>query len=473
MKLKLCEFDIPPQKPYKNDLLNRREFGENLTKIISQITSPLTISVNGSWGTGKTVFLKMWNQSLKQAGFSTIYFSAWEDDYCDDALLALIGQIWKNVKDNDWKEMGNTIKEVAIPLLKNVGSQFLTNAIRVCTANTVELDIEALKLHLESNIEKMLDEYVTATSGIKSIKEKLTRFSEQHRKKTGNPLVIIIDELDRCRPLFAIELLEKIKHFFEVPDIVFVLGIDREQLGHSIRSVYGDIDVDGYLRRFIDMEFLLKTNDAEPFFASIFEKYCPENICIVPTANSCWAALISKCFKLSLREMEYLARTVVVGAIIDPKMYARFVLPLLVALKLRDENFYKKIIAGECNATEIIDRLIEKYHAWELFGIDPKTKKFVRGYGHDLCAELYAISPKEWLWEVDKDIRHDTDEHVQLSEKLFHPVVKEIYRMGKSPKKFFDSNEGLEFKQTIHHRIPISNFSKCIEFVEFNDDTQR
>jgi len=303
MKLKHSEFEIPEKEPYKNDLLNRGEFGENLTKIVSQITSPLTITVNGSWGTGKTVFLKMWNQSLKDAGYSTIYFSAWEDDYCDDALLALMGQIWGSIKEGAWKEVGKTFKEIAKPLLKNVSGQFLTSVTRIATAGTVELDAETLKSHPE----RMLDEYVAATSNLKSIKDRLSEFSEKCRQETGKPLVIIIDELDRCRPLFAIELLEKIKHFFELPGVIFVLGIDREQLGHSIRSVYGEIDVDGYLRRFIDLEFFLKMSDREPFFKSIFEKYGFVNHLVVPAVNSNWSATVSKCFRLSLREMECLA----------------------------------------------------------------------------------------------------------------------------------------------------------------------
>jgi len=144
----------------------------------------------------------------------------------------------------------------------------------------------------------------------------------------------------------------------------------------------------------------------------------------------------------------------------------------LVALKLRDEDFYKKIIGGECNATEIIEHLVTKHKGHELFGIDPETNKFVRGHGHALCAELYAISPKEWLWKVEEDTRDDADEHVHLSEKLFHPIVQEIYRMGRLQKKYFNSNEGLEFKRTIHHRIPINDFSKCIELVGFKDEAK-
>ena len=457
MELKYSEFEIPPQDPYKNDLLNRREFGENLTKIISQITSPLTISVNGSWGTGKTIFLKMWNQSLKDAEFSTIYFSAWEDDYCDDALLALMGQIWGSINEGSWKEMGNTFKEIAMPLLKSIGSQILTNATGV--------DVEDLK----SNPEKMLEKYVVATSDLKSVKERLATFSEKCRQETEKPLVIIIDELDRCRPLFAIELLEKIKHLFELPGVIFVLGIDREQLGHSIQSVYGNIDVAGYLRRFIDLEFLLKMNDTVSFFKSIFEKYELTNALVTPAANPTWATQVSKCFGLSLREREYLARTVVVGTTIIPAAVARLLLPLLIALKLRDDDFYKKIIGGECNATEIIEQLVSKHNAWELFGINPETKEYAGGFAPALCSELYAIAPRRWRDDVVMALREGKDNPSKLSEHLFHHVVQKVYYMKQSSTKHFDS----EFKEALHLGIPINYLSKCIELVEFKDETQK
>jgi hypothetical protein len=462
MDLKSREFEIPDNEPYKNDLLNRQEFGENLTKIVSQVTSPLIISVNGSWGTGKTVFLKMWDRSLKKAGYSTIYFSAWEDDYCDNALLALIGQIWGSIKEGDLKEMGNTLKEIAVPLIKNIGTQMLTNATRVATAGLAELNAK----DLESNIEKMLDEYVTATSDIKNIKEKLVKFSEKSRQKTEKPLVIIIDELDRCRPLFAIELLEKIKHLFELPGVIFVLGIDREQLGHSIQSVYGNIDVDGYLRRFIDLEFLLKAGDATHFYKNILEKYrygdTPRLI------NSDWVMLVSKCFRLSLRDLEYLARTVVVGSIINSELAERLILPLLIALKLRDEDFYKKILTGKCNATEIIEHLVSKHNALELFGIDPDTNEYVGGFGIGLCSTLYALSPRSWRVEVGQILHEGTDKHSQLLDEFFHPVVQKVFYMEKGSTKYFDS----KFEQTLHYGIPINDISKCIELIEFKDETK-
>ena len=159
----------------------------------------------------------------------------------------------------------------------------------------------------------------------------------------------------------------------------------------------------------------------------------------------------------------------VVGTTIVPEA-ARFLLPLLIALKLRDEKLYKKIIGGECNATEIIEHLVSKHNAWELFSIDFETKEYVGvRFERDMSAELYAISPYSWRILVSKVLRQERDKLTDLSEKLFHPVVQKIHHMKKSLTQYFIS----DFGWFLDVGIPINNFSKCIELVEFKDETQR
>ena len=86
-------------------------------------------------------------------------------------------------------------------------------------------------------------------------------------------MVFIIDELDRCRPTFAIELLERVKHIFDIPNMVFVLGINRDEICKSFQSIYGDIDATVYLQRFFDMEFTLPEVDSATFGSHLMRKY--------------------------------------------------------------------------------------------------------------------------------------------------------------------------------------------------------
>ena len=87
------------------------------------------------------------------------------------------------------------------------------------------------------------------------LQDMATRLSESSE---GRPLIVMIDELDRCRPSYAVQLLEVAKHLFTVDHIVFVLAVNRSELAHSVKALYGgDFDADGYLRRFFDADFRL------------------------------------------------------------------------------------------------------------------------------------------------------------------------------------------------------------------------
>ena len=108
---------------------------------------------------------------------------------------------------------------------------------------------------------------------VNQIKTYLKGLAQKVHDKTGRPLIICVDELDRCRPLYAIEMLERIKHLFNVPGIVFLLGMDRLQLCHSIQATYGDIDTDNYLHRFVDLEFVLPEPDREKFLEDLWDRY--------------------------------------------------------------------------------------------------------------------------------------------------------------------------------------------------------
>lgn len=89
------------------------------------------------------------------------------------------------------------------------------------------------------------------------------------------PLIFIIDELDRCNPHYAVKTLERIKHLFNIPNIVFVLSIDKEQLSNSVRGYYGSdlINADEYLKRFIDIEYTLPDPNVDSFSKYLYDYY--------------------------------------------------------------------------------------------------------------------------------------------------------------------------------------------------------
>ena len=87
-----------------------------------------------------------------------------------------------------------------------------------------------------------------------------------------HPLIVMIDELDRCRPSYAVELLKVAKHLFDVDKAVFVLAVNRDELTHSINALYGnDFDATGYLRRFVDIDFQLPNPDRRAFIDTMIK----------------------------------------------------------------------------------------------------------------------------------------------------------------------------------------------------------
>lgn len=391
--LKPMGFEIPTDNPFVNDKLDRQKCIVTLTNLVTNVPGPLVISLNGGWGTGKTVFLKMWKQYLANNGFSSLYFSAWEDDYCNDALVALIGQIWASLKNSDYGEIARSVKLCAAPLIKST----VFNAIRTMTVGIVDLSEE----QLQSASEKTVDEYLAAGEKLKELKGRLNDLAQQVRSKTQKPLILIIDEIDRCRPTFAIELLEKIKHLFDIPGIVFVLGIDREQLGHSVKSVYGaDMDVNGYLRRFIDMEFLLPKTDTKAFISHLFNQLglsqCFHNRCKVSREDQNGGKAtenvfleLCRCLDISLRDIEYCIKLIILAYGNTPDNLSAFppLLCMLIVLKSVNNLLYNEYTGGHCTSEKVIELILTK----------PRGEIFLDSYSGILTESyLFAVSPTQW-----------------------------------------------------------------------------
>jgi hypothetical protein len=106
----------------------------------------------------------------------------------------------------------------------------------------------------------------------KRISETLVTIWEENETVVA-PMFVFIDELDRCRPSFAIRMLEEAKHLFDIDGIVFVIATDSEQLAHSIRAVYGEgFEARRYLRRFFDRVFVFPETDRTEFAKGLFEQ---------------------------------------------------------------------------------------------------------------------------------------------------------------------------------------------------------
>lgn len=346
-------FKIPDDNPFENDKLNREVVADNLEKIIAATNGSLVLSIDAGWGNGKTTFINMWRKKLdKTNAYKTLYFNAWENDDCEDPLLALIGEIEEELISNQEEIYVTKIKETGKKLLKKA----VPTLIKIFTNNA--LDIEGLDLD-DSNKQHIIEGAgkLGEFENYKQQKMSKANFKEalaEYQKNEGRKVIFFIDELDRCRPTFAIETLEKIKHLFNIDNFVFVLALDKRQLSHSIKTLYGqDMDSVGYLRRFIDLEFMLPEPNRITYTDVLLEKYQLRNTNTNYFERYLKAAIEG--YNLSLRDIEKLFYSL--GLLVPttplflPKdqKYKRVYLEVLgvlysifPVLKIKDNELYRK-----------------------------------------------------------------------------------------------------------------------------------
>lgn len=298
------------------DRLDRARYAEFLTNYLAAEGKQrnYVLNLNAEWGAGKTWFIKRWYMELK-AHYPTVYIDAWQQDFSDDPLLTVISSIIDQLKDATGNKVAipDGIKSKLLGLLKVGGKLVLKSAIKKAGWEDSDFSVEG------EDADKLVD---TLCSNHKERYESIQYLKQEIRQWVegavvlGNgeldyPAFILIDELDRCRPSYAVEMLETIKHIFDIPKVVFVLATDTEQLQHAIKVIYGEgFDAQTYLGRFFKRRFYLNKCPShfliEEFVADRFELLCSKTFHCFSDANdfSKTLAKIVDAYYLTARETE-------------------------------------------------------------------------------------------------------------------------------------------------------------------------
>lgn len=257
------------QRTLLNDELQRKEDTIRFLKMLLAVEPPYTFLIDSPWGTGKTFFVKQIEQVMKCANpaldqdlqtldtvfgdfatelpaepFLPIYFNAWENDHFDNPILPLLATI-SNATDATHTTNGPDLKKAFAKIMDGVLS---TQGINTNVAAMVE------ELHGED----FLDKYKKVTE----LRGRIDQLITQYLPEIANKAVIFIDELDRCRPEFAIKLLEQSKTLFQLPNLIVVYSADVTQLSRSLEGVYGPhFEGRQYLERFFDKRVELSPVD--------------------------------------------------------------------------------------------------------------------------------------------------------------------------------------------------------------------
>lgn len=261
MKFRLPELEIPSDDPFRNDALERKPVVEFLAGLLDKFNGPFVLALDSPWGTGKTTLVRMLKAKLEQANFQCVYFNAWQTDFVDDPLVALVSELdGLNLADGEAKTAFQKHLGTAKKITTAFAKRGLIAGAKAATFGGLDLarEYEAIAADVSGGLTgDAIEFFQKEQAALKKLREELEAAVAQ-LKVSGKreSLVFFIDELDRCRPTFAIELLEQIKHLFDLSNIVFVLSVDKAQLSASVASVYGEkSDTQEYLRRFFDLEF--------------------------------------------------------------------------------------------------------------------------------------------------------------------------------------------------------------------------
>lgn len=277
------------------DKLNRKE---EISFLINYLTkrfelktkNPFVLNINAPWGYGKTFFLKSLKEELEKE-HEVIYFDAWKNDFTKEPLLAFFSEINNSLEtylkayNKTKKPFLNSIFKSSLPILISVLTKHLTGLTLEQFDELLSEDEDekkdvkddtktTLSSIMSKTTELALKEHSTIKKSIKEFKinmlEILNLIKTQGKKL---PLFILIDELDRCRPNYAIELLENIKHIFDIEGIYFIVATNSKELSHSINAIYGaNFSSETYLKRFFNQEYTLKEPDIYDYCKFLFEK---------------------------------------------------------------------------------------------------------------------------------------------------------------------------------------------------------
>ena len=255
LRVRRCDFTADPSNPFANDALGREPQVKAFCSVVAGAEAPAILAVDAGWGAGKTAFLKMCAAWMRSDDFlhgygqmTVVEFNAWSQNYTDAALADIVNAITFQITDSDEQ------RTIAADMLRR---------------QTVKLASGGL-----------LNDQLLAMEG-RPHREVLTfkKTLRAYAARTGGKLIVLVDELDRCQPNYAMAVLERLRHIFDVKDVLVVLAVNQLALNRAVVAHQGLQDLEGetepYLRRFVDQTIWIPAPD-DSNIAAFIEYRCNE-----------------------------------------------------------------------------------------------------------------------------------------------------------------------------------------------------
>ncbi|MDA3315866.1 MULTISPECIES: KAP family P-loop NTPase fold protein [Aeromonas] len=363
------------------DRLDRARYAEFLTKYLAAEGKQrnYVLNLNAEWGAGKTWFIKRWYMELK-AHYPTVYIDAWQQDFSDDPLLTVISSIIDQLRDATGNKVAipDGIKSKLLGLLKVGGKLVLKSAIKKAGLEDGDFSMEGEDA--DKLVDTLCSNHKERYESIQYLKNEIRQWVEGavglSEGELDYPAFILIDELDRCRPSYAVEMLETIKHIFDIPKVVFVLATDTEQLQHAIKVIYGEgFHASAYLRRFFRRQFSLKEISKASFIESYmtiddasWENLFPRFKTI--SEFSLLLSVLADAFGLQLRDIEQYIDKVKAAISNFSDDFDLVIFSILLLAKEHEPDLYRQIVNLELSLRNDNKKPISNVGFYERFKVN-------------------------------------------------------------------------------------------------------
>lgn len=255
--------ETPIAKAPKLDLLNRKEFIDrfiHIADVLARNKKSVCYAINGRWGVGKTFVLDMIEKHQSLSEYWIFRYNCWEHDYYDEPLMAIVATMLERI-DKETRIVPKGIRTRLVEIGKIVAGGILRKSGAFFEERTGINVNELASTVVEGfhNADQALaktrefDQYYPLKQALELFRKQVVELTESY------PVLFVVDELDRCLPEYAIKVLERLHHMFhDIPNVQIVISIDKRQLEHTVRQIFGDAtDVNRYLAKFISFELQL------------------------------------------------------------------------------------------------------------------------------------------------------------------------------------------------------------------------
>lgn len=365
------------------DIFGRKDLADRLTAMFLSIDHGTVCLLDGAWGSGKTVFARQWVAELERQRIPAIYFDAFASDYMESPFTALAGVFVKAALDAGKKDdptYKELLKRAAIvgravaSTAAKIGVKFATLGL-VGAAEVEELNslgdgvADALSDLTEKQVEKLLENHAKAQGNFDALRDSLQHLPKllaPDRAKDGESspkLIVIIDELDRCRPDFAMGILETLKHFFRADGVHFVLVTNKSHLELAVANRYGiGEQARDYLEKFFDFVVFFETEygqGIDRFVDQALAQLLPPE---APGARDVinYIKLCARAYRLSLRQISSLSTNIAISflAVRKGEFRPAVLVSFLCLLKILRPDLYRLACQGQLRPgpfEEVID----------------------------------------------------------------------------------------------------------------------